>query len=42
MEEVVELARLISRTYGDQSFKKTDLGRTLQTKWRTSSLCWFA
>jgi NTP pyrophosphatase (non-canonical NTP hydrolase) len=24
MEEVGELARLISRTYGDQSFKKTD------------------
>ncbi|MCU0715981.1 MAG: nucleotide pyrophosphohydrolase [Pirellula sp.] len=29
MEEVGELARLISRTYGDQSFKKTDLGRDL-------------
>lgn len=29
MEEVGELARLVSRTYGDQSFKKTDLGRDL-------------
>lgn len=29
MEEVGELARMISRTYGDQSFKKTDLGRDL-------------
>jgi NTP pyrophosphatase (non-canonical NTP hydrolase) len=29
MEEVGELARLMSRTYGDQSFKKSDLGRNL-------------
>jgi len=28
-EEVGEVARIISRTYGDQSFKKTDLGRDL-------------
>jgi NTP pyrophosphatase (non-canonical NTP hydrolase) len=28
-EEVGELARIISRTYGDQSFKKSDLGRNL-------------
>lgn len=29
MEEVGELARLIARTYGDQSFKKSDLDRDL-------------
>jgi NTP pyrophosphatase (non-canonical NTP hydrolase) len=29
VEEVGELARLLARTYGDQSFKKTDLGRNL-------------
>lgn len=29
MEEVGELARLIARTYGDQSFKKSDLERDL-------------
>jgi len=28
-EEVGELARIMARTYGDQSFKKTDLGRDL-------------
>ena len=28
-EEVGELARIVSRTYGDQSFKKSDLGRSL-------------
>lgn len=28
-EEVGELARIMSRTYGDQSFKKSDLGRSL-------------
>jgi NTP pyrophosphatase (non-canonical NTP hydrolase) len=28
-EEVGELARLLARTYGDQSFKKSDLGRDL-------------
>jgi len=28
-EEVGELARIISRTYGDQSFKKSDEGRNL-------------
>jgi NTP pyrophosphatase (non-canonical NTP hydrolase) len=28
-EEVGELARIISRTFGDQSFKKSDLGRNL-------------
>ena len=28
-EEVGELARIIARTYGDQSFKKTDLGKNL-------------
>lgn len=29
MEEVGELARLLARTYGDQSFKKSDEGREL-------------
>jgi NTP pyrophosphatase (non-canonical NTP hydrolase) len=29
MEEVGELSRLMARTYGDQSFKKTDLNREL-------------
>ncbi len=29
MEEVGELARLMARTYGDQSFKKSDEGRNL-------------
>ncbi|MCU0711225.1 MAG: nucleotide pyrophosphohydrolase [Pirellula sp.] len=29
VEEVGELARLMARTYGDQSFKKSDLGRNL-------------
>lgn len=28
-EEVGELARIIVRTYGDQSFKESDLGRDL-------------
>lgn len=28
-EEVGEVARIISRTYGDQSFKKSDLGKNL-------------
>ena len=28
-EEVGELARIMSRTYGDQSFKKTDLEKNL-------------
>ncbi|PTN08968.1 nucleotide pyrophosphohydrolase [Mangrovibacterium marinum] len=28
-EEVGELARLMARTYGDQSFKKADLGKDL-------------
>jgi NTP pyrophosphatase (non-canonical NTP hydrolase) len=28
-EEVGELARIMARTYGDQSFKKSDLGRHL-------------
>lgn len=28
-EEVGELARIISRTYGDQSFKKSDLDKNL-------------
>ncbi|MBX9891589.1 MAG: nucleotide pyrophosphohydrolase [Chitinophagaceae bacterium] len=28
-EEVGELARIMVRTYGDQSFKKTDLGKDL-------------
>lgn len=28
-EEVGELARIISRTYGDQSFKKSDLKKNL-------------
>ncbi|MDR0427101.1 MAG: nucleotide pyrophosphohydrolase [Dysgonamonadaceae bacterium] len=28
-EEVGELARIISRTYGDQSFKKSDMGLNL-------------
>ena len=29
MEEVGELSRLMARTYGDQSFKKSDEGRDL-------------
>lgn len=29
MEEVGELARLMSRTYGEQSFKESDKGRDL-------------
>ena len=29
VEEVGELARLLARTYGDQSFKKSDEGRDL-------------
>ena len=29
VEEVGELARLLARTYGDQSFKKSDEGREL-------------
>ena len=29
MEEVGELSRLMARTYGDQSFKKSDEGREL-------------
>ena len=29
VEEVGELARLLARTYGDQSFKKSDEGRNL-------------
>jgi NTP pyrophosphatase (non-canonical NTP hydrolase) len=29
VEEVGEVARLLSRTYGDQSFKKSDEGREL-------------
>ncbi len=29
MEEVGELARLLARTYGDQSFKASDQGRDL-------------
>lgn len=28
-EEVGELARIMARTYGEQSFKKSDLGRDL-------------
>ncbi len=28
-EEVGELARIMARTYGDQSFKKEDLGKNL-------------
>ena len=28
-EEVGELARIMARTYGDQSFKKADLGKNL-------------
>lgn len=28
-EEVGELARIMARTYGDQSFKKTDLNKSL-------------
>jgi NTP pyrophosphatase (non-canonical NTP hydrolase) len=28
-EEVGELARIMARTYGDQSFKKTDLDKNL-------------
>ena len=29
MEEVGEVARIMSRTYGDQSFKKSDLAKDL-------------
>jgi NTP pyrophosphatase (non-canonical NTP hydrolase) len=29
MEEVGELARIMARTYGEQSFKESDKGRTL-------------
>ena len=29
MEEVGEVARILSRTYGDQSFKKSDEGKDL-------------
>ena len=29
MEEVGEVARIMSRTYGDQSFKKSDMGKDL-------------
>ncbi len=29
MEEVGELARIMARTYGDQSFKKSDLSKNL-------------
>lgn len=29
MEEVGEVARIMSRTYGDQSFKKSDLDKSL-------------
>lgn len=29
MEEVGELARIMARTYGDQSFKKSDLNKDL-------------
>ncbi|MCC6691007.1 MAG: nucleotide pyrophosphohydrolase [Bacteroidia bacterium] len=29
-EEVGEVARIVSRTYGDQSFKKTDKGKKLE------------
>jgi NTP pyrophosphatase (non-canonical NTP hydrolase) len=32
MEEVGELARIMARTYGDQSFKKSDLGRSLSNE----------
>ena len=28
-EEVVELARIMARTYGDQSFKKSEIGKDL-------------
>ena len=28
IEEVWEVARIITRTYGDQSFKKSDTGRS--------------
>lgn len=28
-EEIGELARIMARTYGDQSFKKSDLGKDL-------------
>ena len=28
-EEIGELARIMARTYGDQSFKKTDMGKDL-------------
>jgi NTP pyrophosphatase (non-canonical NTP hydrolase) len=35
MEEVGELARIMSRTYGEQSFKESDKGKDSGTKWPT-------
>ncbi len=32
MEEVGELSRLIARTYGDQSFKKSDLEKSIPSE----------
>jgi hypothetical protein len=33
MEEMGELARLMARTYGEQSFKESDKGKTWEMKW---------
>ena len=33
-EEVGELARIMARTYGEQSFKESDKHRDLGLKWR--------
>lgn len=32
MEEVGELARLVARTYGDQSFKKSDMDKSIPSE----------
>ena len=32
MEEVGELSRLVARTYGDQSFKKSDLEKSIPSE----------
>ena len=32
MEEVGELSRLVARTYGDQSFKKSDLEKNIPSE----------
>ena len=39
MEEVGEVARIMARQYGDQSFKKATKRSTSPTNLRTCSLC---